>query len=342
MASIRQRTGSWVAEVRRKGHKSISKSFKTKSLALAWAREIETSIDNLAFKDTRSLTGISVEQLIDRYTKEIVPFAPMARTKESSLKYWKKLYGNLTAAELTEELLTTWAHSRAKTVKGPTIQVDLAHLGTVLRVSNELWKLPIDPSITSKAAASLKYIGIQKRSVERDRRPTQKEIDDICLWFTTKVRQKVPMESLILFAIETAMRQGEILNLRWDDIDHEQKTILIRNRKHPTQKMGNNQLVPLLGTSYEIIKAQPRQPDEPLIFPVAEGTPSSLFPRACKALGIKDLRFHDLRHEGISRLFEKGYRIEQVALISGHRSWKMLSRYVQLKAKDLHKFVPRD
>ena len=339
MASIRQRNGSWVADIRRKGHKSISKSFKTKSLALAWAREIEASIDVLAFKDIRSLTGISVEKVIDRYLTEIVPLAPIGRTKETSLKYWKKLYGNLSLAELTEELLTTWAHNRAKTVKGPTIQVDLAHLGTVLRVAQELWKLPIDLTATSKAAASLKYIGISKKTAERDRRPTQKEIDDICLWFTTKVRQKVPMESLILFAIETAMRQGEILNLRWDDIDHDNKTILIRDRKHPTQKVGNNQEVPLLGTSYDILMAQPRLPDEPLIFPGNPGTPSSLFPRACKALGIEDLRFHDLRHEGISRLFEKGYRIEQVALISGHRSWKMLSRYVQLKAKDLHNIM---
>ena len=318
MASIRQRNGSWVADIRRKGHKSITKSFKTKSLALAWSREIEASIDALAFKDVRSLTGISVEKVIDRYLTEIVPLAPIGRTKETSL---------------------TWAHNRAKTVKGPTIQVDLAHLGTVLRVAQELWKLPIDLTVTSKAAASLKYIGISKKTAERDRRPTQKEIDDICLWFTTKVRQKVPMESLILFAIETAMRQGEILNLRWDDIDHENKTILIRDRKHPTQKVGNNQEVPLLGTSYDILMAQPRLPDEPLIFPGNPGTPSSLFPRACKALGIEDLRFHDLRHEGISRLFEKGYRIEQVALISGHRSWKMLSRYVQLKAKDLHNIM---
>jgi len=340
MASIRQRNGSWVADIRRKGHKSITKSFKTKSLALAWAREVEASIDAMSFKDIRSLAGFTLGKVIDRYLTEIASLTPIGRTKETSLKYWKKLYGNLSLDALTEELLTTWAHARAKTVKGPTILVDLAHLGTVLRIVKELWKIPIDIEITSKAAASLKYIGVSKKSAERERRPTQKEIDDICLYFTTKVRQKVPMESLILFAIETAMRQGEILNLRWDDIDHENKTIIIRDRKHPTQKIGNNQEVPLLGTSYDILMAQPRIPDEPLIFPGNPNTPSSLFPRACKALKIEDLRFHDLRHEGISRLFEKGYRIEQVALISGHRSWKMLSRYVQLKAKDLHTILP--
>lgn len=82
---------------------------------------------------------------------------------------------------------------------------------------------------------------------------------------------------------------------------------------------------------------QPRRDEAGRIFPVTEGTISTIFPRACKKLGIEDLRLHDLRHEGVSRLFEQGYTIEQVALVSGHRDWKMLARYLHLKAKDLHR-----
>ncbi|MGT2493162.1 tyrosine-type recombinase/integrase [Cupriavidus basilensis] len=74
--------------------------------------------------------------------------------------------------------------------------------------------------------------------------------------------------------------------------------------------------------------------------PYGAPTFSSLFPRACNALGIVDLRFHDLRHEGVSRLFEAGYSIEQVALISGHKDWKQLQRYTQIKAKNLHRKLP--
>jgi integrase len=121
------------------------------------------------------------------------------------------------------------------------------------------------------------------------------------------------------------------------DLNEQDRTITIRDRKHPTEKQGNDQEVPLLGEAFDIVKRQPKTDKEGRIFPVTDGTISSIFPRACNALKIEDLRFHDLRHEGVSRLFEKGYTIEQVALVSGHRDWKMLARYTQIKAKDLHR-----
>lgn len=335
MASIRLRNGSWVADIRRKGHKSISKSFGTKGAAEKWAREIETQIDALQFKDARSLAHVTLGQLIDRYVEEIGAIKPFRRNKADVLRVWKIRYGEKPMSELTGDLLIEWARARAQKVKGPTISVELAFLGVVLTTAKELWRMPVDPSVVQTARTSLHYLGVRTKSKERERRPTTKEIDDICLYFTTKVRQKVPMEPLILFAIETAMRLGEILNLKWIDLNEQDRTIIIRDRKHPTEKQGNDQEVPLLGDAFKIIKSMPRSDDR--IFPIAIGTPSSLFPRACKELGIVDLRFHDLRHEGVSRLFEKGYSIEQVALVSGHRSWKMLSRYVQLRAKDLHR-----
>lgn len=335
MATIIKRGESWFAQIRRTGHKSISKSFRTKGMALAWAREVEGQIDTLQFKDVRSLTGITLADLIDRYTKEIGAIKPFGRNKADVLCKWKLSHGNVTVSALTDDVLIAWVQSRAKTVSGVTIAVDLAYLGGVLRTAKELWRLPVDPSITTSARARLRYMGLSPKSKERDRRPTQQEIDEICLYFAIRSRQRVPMGDLVLFAVETAMRLGEITRLKWSDINHDHKTIIIRDRKHPTEKEGNDQEVPLLGSAYEIAMRQPKEDDR--IFPIADGTPSSLFPRACKEMGIADLRFHDLRHEGVSRLFEKGYAIEQVALISGHRDWKMLARYVQLRAKDLHR-----
>lgn len=335
MASIRLKNGSWVADIRRKGHKSISKSFPTKGKAQVWAREIEAQMDALQFKDSRGLTGITLKELIERYKEEIGSIKEFRRTKLYSLDTWINTHGEVTLAELNADLLVDWVKLKAKTVSGATIGVDLAYLGVVLRTAKELWRLPIDDSITRTARGSLKYLGLTAKSKHRERRPTQKELDDICLFFTTKVRQKVPMEDLILFAVETAMRLGEILRLRWDDLNHDDKTIIIRDRKHPTDKQGNDQEVPLLGDAYDIVMRQAKSDER--IFPVAEGTPSSLFPRACAALGISDLRFHDLRHEGVSRFFEQKYSIEQVALLSGHRDWKMLARYTQVRAKDLHR-----
>jgi integrase len=147
------------------------------------------------------------------------------------------------------------------------------------------------------------------------------------------------MGEIIQFAIASAMRAGEIGGLRWDDLNERDKTILIRDRKDPQEKIGNNQTVPLLKIgeldAFEIVKRQPKTSE--LIFPWKFDTVSSIFPRACRALGIVDLHFHDFRHEGVSRLFEAGYQIQEVAIVSGHKDWAQLKRYTQLKAKDLHR-----
>jgi integrase len=145
------------------------------------------------------------------------------------------------------------------------------------------------------------------------------------------------MHDIVAFAAVTAMRLGEITRIRWSDLNRQDKTVIIRDRKHPREKIGNDVTIPLLGESYDIASRQPQSDDDDRIFPFNGESVSTAFTRACKKLAILDLTFHDLRHEGVSRLFEQGYGIEQVALVSGHRDWKMLARYTQIKAKDLHK-----
>jgi hypothetical protein len=124
-------------------------------------------------------------------------------------------------------------------------------------------------------------------------------------------------------------------------LEQEDKTIVIRDRKDPRKKLGNNQTVPLLGKTYEIIIRQPREENQELIFPVNGKSWSSLFPRACEELGIKNLQLYDLRHEAISRLVESGkYSIPEMMLVTGHKDPKQLMRYTQLTpagAKDLHR-----
>ena len=88
-----------------------------------------------------------------------------------------------------------------------------------------------------------------------------------------------------------------------------------------------------MGESQSIIEAQARIDDR--VFPYGSESVSNGFRRICRHLEIEDLHFHDLRHEGISRLFERGYQIQEVAMVSGHRDWGSLRRYVNLKAGDL-------
>lgn len=338
MASVIKVGGKWRAQVRRKGFPTETRSFNVKAQAAAWAAKIEANMMAMKHQDTRIIANLTLGELIDRYTSEIGAVKPFGRNKSDVLKKLKDSMGGKTMPSLTIDALMHHVRARhAAGAGGVTIGIDLSYLGSLLATAKNLWRLPVNTEAVEVARANLKYMGLSTKSKERDRRPTRDEIERIKAHFAAKgSRQKVPMPDLIEFAAETAMRAGEIIRLKWADLNEVDRTIIIRNRKHPTEKIGNDQEVPLLGASFQIVKRQPRTAD-PRIFPVTDGTISSIFPRACQALGIVDLTFHDLRHEGVSRLFEQGYRIEQVALVSGHRDWKMLARYTQIKAKDLHR-----
>jgi len=339
MAAISKRGDSWRAHIRRTGHKSISGTFPTKAQAVAWARGIEAEMDAKRFKDARGLANITLKTVVERYEEEIGAEHPFGKNKTAVLKMWKNKHGDKTLDELTDEYLTKFVRERRKGgAGGVTISIDLTYLAAVLKTAKELWKLPVTLEAVQAARANMAHLKISTRSEERRRRPNPGEIAALCNHFDK--RSTLPMRDLVHFAIASAMRIEEITMLRWVDLNEADRTIIIRDRKHPRQKKGNDQEVPLLGNAFDIVIRQPR-PEKPTsecrIFPVKAATVSTVFPRATKALGIVDLHFHDLRHEGVSRLFEQGYQIQEVALVSGHRDWKMLARYTQIKAKDLHR-----
>lgn len=337
MASITKIGDRWRAQIRRKGHPSIAQTFDKKAQAQEWARRVETEISSGEFSDARKLADFTIEGLVNRYIEEVGAIKAFGKSKLGALDMLKRFMGSVTLASLTDTAIVDYAKKRhAKGAGGVTIGIELTYLGTVLKLARALWKIPFREDPIEEARPSLRHIGLVKKSQERDRRPTPAEIKSLVDYFTAKKRQRIPMPDIIPFAIATTMRAGEITSLRVEDLNEEDRTIVIRDRKHPQEKLGNNQTVPLLGEAFDIVKRQPKSADG-RIFPYNEATISSIFPRACTELKIPDLHFHDLRHEGISRLFEQGYRIEQVALVSGHRDWKMLKRYTQVKAKDLHR-----
>ncbi|MFC5550769.1 tyrosine-type recombinase/integrase [Massilia aerilata] len=338
MASILKVGDAWRAQVRRKGYKSISETFSTKAQAVAWARKIEAEMDARRFNDTRGLANITVKKLIDWYFEEVGTAHQFGKNKIAVLLTWQRTRGHISLADSSADYLTTFVRDRRKAgASGITISIDLTYLGSVFKSARDLRKLPLDLEPLNSARANMAHLKISTKSNERARRPTEKEISDLCDYLDK--HSSLPMRDIIHFATESAMRVDEITRLRWIDLNETDRTIIIRDRKHPRQKQGNDQEVPLLGKTYEIIQRQPRPAQitcESRIFPVKVDTITTIFPRAKNALGIKDLHFHDLRHEGVSRLFEQGYQIHEVALVSGHRDWKMLARYTKIKAKDLH------
>ncbi len=154
--------------------------------------------------------------------------------------------------------------------------------------------------------------------------------------FRSNGKIRIPFVDILDFSILTCMRIGEVCALRWEDLNIEHKTITVRDRKDPRKKQGNHMLVPLLGESFDIAMRQPKNSE--FIFPYNSRSVTAGFQRVRNSLGIEDLRYHDLRREGASRLFEKGYSIEEVAQVTGHRNLNILWQvYTQLFPHKLHR-----
>lgn len=337
MATYQKIGDSWQARIRRRGFPTQAKNFSKKEDAKNWATKIEADMIALKHNDVRAVAKTTVGSLIKKYIEEISVAKEFGKNKAAVLNTLQRDLGDVLVPHLTVERLTTYIKARQKQgAGGVTIGIDLTYLKQVFLTARQLWRMPVNLEIFVDARANMKILGISTKSDERERRPTDDEIKRIKDFFNAKgEKQKVPVADILEFAMATAMRSSEITRITWDDVDTEHKTVIIRNRKDPQEKLGNDQTVPLLADAWKIAMAQPRVSDR--IFPFNEKTISTIFPRAMRALGIDDLHFHDTRHEGISRLFEDGYQIQEVAIFSGHKDWKQLKRYTQIRAKNLHK-----
>lgn len=339
MASIIQVGGKWRALIRRKGHPSYCQTFPNKAQAQAWARGIEADIDRGRVLAPRAVMGrvVLVSDLIDTYRKLREKSRPIADTSNEHymLKTLQRRLGELDVALLSPADLVAYAEAR-KDEDGAgqyTVNMDISKLGTVLRLACVHLKITL-PDVVGLARPLLTHMHLIGGGGKRERRPTEDELVRVVAWL--QEHRGVIYADVVRFAVATAMRRGEIVRLLWDGLDAGKKLVLVTDRKDPRKKAGNDQWVPLLNGAWELVQDQPVVDGEQRIFPVHEQTLSKYFKEACVALSIPDLHFHDLRHEGISRLFEQGFDIPRVALVSGHKSWNNLKRYAQLKPEDLH------
>ena len=332
MASITKYGEKWRAVVRKVGHPTASRIFDRQSHAKAWATKTEEVMRAGEFHHTKTADGVTLSDLIKRYKE--ARNKPLGRSQLGSLSMLERIAGKRRVPELTSAFWIKYAKERDC---GPvTWGQELGLAATIFKIARAVWKVGIPGDPVGDAREALKLFGYKTKSSERDRRPTEDELIRLCAFFDAKgERQIVPMSDIIMFAVHTAMRASEITRITWADFDEDAKTVIIRDRKDPLQKEGNDQTVPILPKALEIILRQPKVKEA--IFPYNSRTFSSIFPRACQELGVVDLRFHDLRHEGTSRLFEAGYSIPEVAVWTGHRDWNQLRRYTQIKAHTLHR-----
>ncbi len=238
--------------------------------------------------------------------------------------------GEVKCSDITSQTLVSFGKALTKSVEPQTCGNYFSHLSNIFTVARPAWGYPLARQEFEDAVTVLKKLGLIRKGVERDRRPTLEELDQLMEHFG-RIREhrpsSLPMQKIIAFAIFATRRQEEITLLRWDDIDGDR--ILVRDMKHPGDKKGNNVFCELPPEALAIVNSMAKNDEQ--IFPYSSDAISAAFTRACQFLGIKDLHFHDLRHEGVSRLFEMGRTIPQVAAVSGHRSWASLKRYTHIR-----------
>jgi integrase len=269
------------------------------------------------------------------------------RTKSFSLDLLKDRLGKTRIADLTRERLIAFGKARTREGAGPvTLAADFAYMRTIVAHAAAVHGIAASLEPITLARIALKRLGLigPGRERDRDRRPTAEEIEALLHHLDTLPRCLIPTGRIVRFAIATGLRQEEICSIKWSDVDERHRLVTVRDRKDPRKKDGNHQKVPLLDATgfdaWALIQEQKEVTGgRGRIFPYNSRSVGTAFRRACRLLLIEDLHFHDLRHECASRLFEAGFTIEQVALVTGHRDWKMLKRYTNLRPESLHRLT---
>lgn len=319
---------------------SQARTFDKRAVASSWAKRLETELQDPATLERRGAgAGATVGDLIRRYIREVDPVKPLGRTHRFTLEMledWPIAATSAAALKASDVV----EHCRARQAKGAgpaTVLQDLVFLRGPLGMAKVAWNITASPKPLDEARPLLDKLQLVARSHRRDRRPTVGELGSLVKYFTEQDKRSViPMLDIMEFAIWSAKRMGEICRLRWEDVDTKRRTCLLRDMKDPRHKIGNDFEFPLLGKAWDILQRQPRIDER--IFPYDEKSVGARYTRAKRKLGIANLRFHDLRREAASRLFEAGYQIHEVAQVTGHKDLNGLWRtYTKLKPESLHR-----
>ncbi len=325
MAGIRKLRGRWQAQVRRRGMKPRCKSFDTKAEAEKWARDLEAQVDRFgSAPDTKILETTTLGDLLERYQHEVSPL------KRGSVQEIQRIgvlrrheLAHRTMVGLSQQDIASFRDERLQIVASSTTVRELAILSHVIEVAIRDWGLPLSKNV----------VKLVRRPVIRNERSRRLTGDEEQRLLESCDAGQIPyLRTLLILAIESGMRRGELLGLKWSDVSHNRRVISLAMTKN-----GSSRDVPLSQRAFDaLVEWKIRAVvDQTTVFPMRAGTLEQAWRRLLKRAGITGLRFHDLRHEGVSRLFERGLNVIEVSSISGHKEMRMLKRYTHLSADDL-------
>ncbi len=327
MASVRKHGDKWQARVQRKGQSSLAKSFNNKADALKWARNVESQVDLGVLAPKQTMPRLM--PVVERYVEEVTPLKKgESQERYRANQFRKTKLADMTIDKITGEVVSQYRDARLKEVSPNTVRLELAFLSVVFEQCRKEWGLPVTNPV--------KQIRMPKPGNPRQRRLEAGEED--ALLQACRESGAHYLQTFVILAIETGMRFGELASVTWENLNLDKRTIYL-----PDTKNGSPRTVPLSTRALNAIQTQPRSIDGRL-FSAKPGSIRSAFLIALsKAQGtqpdskefLRGLRFHDLRHEAVTRLFEKGLNPIEVGMVSGHKTLSMLQRYTHLRSEEL-------
>ena len=337
MATIIKRGDFWHARIRRKGFPPLSASFESKTDADQWARIQESEMDRGVWRNRSTADATTLFALIGQYLSEVVPGKKGEESESYRLRAIQRdklALHKLTA--LTPALLATWRDARLATgLAGATVNRELSTISAMINWARKDLGMQLENPVSG--------IRRPKNARGRDRRFEGDEQTRLLIALSDhsshvtrsdgkRYRQgsrNIWVKPVVELAIETAARRGELLSLRWENIDLKRRTAHL-----PETKNGDARTVPLSSRAVAILEALPRS-IEGKVFPLTINALKLAFVRACVTAGLEDFHFHDLRHEGTSRLAGKLSNVLELSAVTGHKELKMLKRYYHPRAEDL-------
>ncbi|MFA6488404.1 MAG: site-specific integrase [Sideroxydans sp.] len=304
-------------QIRKKGHSTVTKTFKIKSDAIKWASIIESEIERGVFIDRSEAEGTTIRQAFDRYLSEVSPLKKGFSREKTMITRWQayKLADRSMATVKSAEI-ASWRDARLTEVSPSSVNRELSLLSHLFTVAAKDWGMGNTNPVL--------LVRKPRPNKGRDRRLNQLEIDKII-----SATESFELPIIVRLLTETAMRRGELNKLRWEHIDFKNKTALLVDTKN-----NEDRTIPLSSRAISALQTLPRRIDGQVIGMSVDAI-TRAFARACKRAKVDDARIHDLRHEGVSRLFERGLDLMEVSAVSGHKTLSQLKRYTHLKAEDI-------
>jgi integrase len=327
---------------------SLAQTFDREAAAKAWIKKKESELRQpgalaaAIASQGQPRGGVTLGDAIERALTDRVKDVGQA-TKDNLRQVRRRAIAKIACEGITSRDLTDLARELYVEGRKPaTVGNIMSSLSKVFVLAEPVWGYDLDEREMERAVAGCRELGLIGRSSQRKRRPELDELDRLFLHFEQYESRRIdalPMRRLTAFGIFSTRRLGETCRLLWKDYnpDHtEGPQILVRNMKHPGEKNGNDVWCRLTPEAVAIIDAMPRVAER--IFPYNEATASTNWTRACKVLGIEDLKYRDTRRDGISHLLEMGWNHAVVMSFSGHRALSAPEHYVSLKNIDGYKY----